>query len=97
MGTNDAGSPNIALIVHDGETLWCHLPESNQYFSFSASELTAPDAGDSTDMTPAAMHPGACKRQPLKFREAAGNFCPDSLNLAKFSPVARSAIRVSQG
>ncbi len=54
MMAGAAGS-NGAVAVHDGAALWFYLPESNQYLSIPASELTEDAPGDLGDARPEAM------------------------------------------
>jgi outer membrane lipoprotein-sorting protein len=54
MGSDDP-VPGKALMVHDGSTLWFYFPESNQYVTFKASDLTNDAPGDQGDVAPAAM------------------------------------------
>jgi outer membrane lipoprotein-sorting protein len=53
-GGDDPASAK-AVLVHDGSTLWAYMPESNQYFTVPASELTVDAQGDDGDMSPEAM------------------------------------------
>jgi len=50
------GGPDLGqeVAVADGTVVWFYLPESNQYASIAASELTAA-GGDLGDASPAAM------------------------------------------
>jgi outer membrane lipoprotein-sorting protein len=54
MGLGGAGSDK-AILVDDGATIYCYLPQMNGYASFSASELTGDAPGDAGDMRPEAV------------------------------------------
>ncbi len=49
------GLSDYPVIIHDGSKVWIYLPDSNQYASFPASELTGNAPGDLGDLRPAAM------------------------------------------
>jgi len=48
----DAAEFSQAVLVHDGSNLWFYLPKTNQYGSFSASQLTPDAGGDLGDLAP---------------------------------------------
>ena len=53
--SGDMGDPELTkmVIVHNGSTLWTYTPETNEYDSTPAGELTNDAPGDLGDMAPA--------------------------------------------